>query len=574
MAIEDYEELKICPMLNLTQIDWSAPLLTANFGAGFGAGALTAPAAGLHKWTLSANLLPDTGEHSIDYEIDGDPFSSPRFTYLFEFIKRHIALNNKPFIIRDPRTENKYLVSFDTSNFSFSALTAKIFSGGIMLIQRRSEDLDFNADGSIDLIVKPPLLDTMIAAWEVGDILGAADGDLIDLFTSVYGNPYAISASGGLRPTYKNAAGFTANGRPCLLFNEAHGMQGAFGETYDQPFTLYLVASIDTTNAQVLAAGDDGVNNMSIYCVDGKIKSYNRDTDTYVDTLTQALPMVTARLAFRIDGADSKAFKNGVGGTTFDNGTAAIDGFTIGTYYGLNAVFMGGKYYAALLYEGAHTDEQIAAVDSYLKQKYMGETLPQVVAVGDSMTEGYLLSNPATESYTGQLQTLLGSGWNTFNTGISGYRLDQILTNAQRKAFDLNRDTRSQNIMILQGGFNDLYQGTAFATVQSRFEALYEAAVAAGFTPVVIPLPPSVYAGTPSTYMARSGDLTLGDMHLFNEWLEATYPTEYVGAIAADANVGETANTGNSTYFYDDLHLKAAGYAIYAAHIAAKINSL
>lgn len=144
-----FEELKIQKFLNLSNLEWSAPLLTANFGDGYGAGILTGSAAGLHRWSLSADLLPDLDEYSIDYVLDDDPESDTRFEYLFSFIKRHTALGAKPFRIKDPRSGKFYLASFEGVSFGFEALTAKLFRGGVTLNQRRARGVPFNVDGSL-----------------------------------------------------------------------------------------------------------------------------------------------------------------------------------------------------------------------------------------------------------------------------------------------------------------------------------------------------------------------------------------------------------------------------------------
>lgn len=149
MAIDDFEQLK-SDILNITQLGWAAPTLTANFGGGYQAGALVAPY-GLHRWSLSADLIPDTGDYTVDYEVDGDPLTDPRFTYIFEFFKRHLLLGNKPFVFTNARTEKKYLVSFSETEKDFTQITGKIFSGGVTLIERRASGLSFNDDGSIDL---------------------------------------------------------------------------------------------------------------------------------------------------------------------------------------------------------------------------------------------------------------------------------------------------------------------------------------------------------------------------------------------------------------------------------------
>ena len=43
----------------------------------------------------------------------------------------------------------------------------------------------------------------------------------------------------------------------------------------------------------------------------------------------------------------------------------------------------------------------------------------RVACVGDSITAGYGLSDPGTQSYPAQLQALLGSGYSVGNFGVS-----------------------------------------------------------------------------------------------------------------------------------------------------------
>ncbi len=44
----------------------------------------------------------------------------------------------------------------------------------------------------------------------------------------------------------------------------------------------------------------------------------------------------------------------------------------------------------------------------------------KVACVGDSITAGYGLANPGTQSYPAQLQTILGGGYTVENYGASG----------------------------------------------------------------------------------------------------------------------------------------------------------
>jgi hypothetical protein len=159
VAIEDFEELQLSSFINVTAIGWRPPTLTANFGAGYSAGAVVA-AYGLRRWTLQADVLPDSDEFTINYIVDGDDFTLPRFSYFLDFFQRHLMLGNKPFVIKDPRTAKKYLVGFSRSivesGFDADQITATVLSGGTELEERRVSGVTFNADGSIDLDYTPP----------------------------------------------------------------------------------------------------------------------------------------------------------------------------------------------------------------------------------------------------------------------------------------------------------------------------------------------------------------------------------------------------------------------------------
>lgn len=171
MGLENYEILQHEKMLNIQPFGWKGNLLTANFGDGFGAGALSGKSSGLHRWGMSAGVLPDMDCYSIDYSVDESDFTATRFVYFLEFFKRHITLGNKPFLIE---FRNKFwLVSFDSDQIDFEQMTATLFTGGtVSLRQRRVADLQFQADGSVFDI---SLLSQISHHWKANAIAGAVD---------------------------------------------------------------------------------------------------------------------------------------------------------------------------------------------------------------------------------------------------------------------------------------------------------------------------------------------------------------------------------------------------------------
>jgi lysophospholipase L1-like esterase len=80
----------------------------------------------------------------------------------------------------------------------------------------------------------------------------------------------------------------------------------------------------------------------------------------------------------------------------------------------------------------------------------------RVVCLGNSITEGYTTSNPATDSYPAQLGTLLGQNWLVMNGGVSGRTMlrhgDYPLWNEQKFADALAFNPDIVTIML---GTND-----------------------------------------------------------------------------------------------------------------------
>lgn len=149
-TLADFETLQHARLANISGLGWSAPLISANFGGGFGAGIISNQDYGLHRWQITSEFLPDKLDFTVDYTVDEVDETDPYFTYYFEFFKRHILRGNKPFIIQDHRENKYYLVSFDNPDIDFSRVTAKFYtSEGLTVTERRHADLEFNADGSL-----------------------------------------------------------------------------------------------------------------------------------------------------------------------------------------------------------------------------------------------------------------------------------------------------------------------------------------------------------------------------------------------------------------------------------------
>jgi hypothetical protein len=152
-----YAELDLTGM-DFDSVDFEVAVLKANFGEGYGAGALVGSSAGLHKWKLSSGALP--GDASYGSLIDGEA----RFDYYWDFFKARMAEGNGIFIV-DFRGK-KYHASFVEPRLSFEVFTYDLFGGGIEIEQRRVSGVVYESDGSVD--ATPPSIPTGLAATALG----------------------------------------------------------------------------------------------------------------------------------------------------------------------------------------------------------------------------------------------------------------------------------------------------------------------------------------------------------------------------------------------------------------------
>lgn len=100
----------------------------------------------------------------------------------------------------------------------------------------------------------------------------------------------------------------------------------------------------------------------------------------------------------------------------------------------------------------------------------------KVACVGDSITAGYGLANPGTQSYPAQLQALLGSGYAVGNYGNSGTTVLKRSDNTYWNSWAYRASVQSSpNIVVIMFGANDSKPWNWDA---AKFEADYRALIA------------------------------------------------------------------------------------------------
>jgi lysophospholipase L1-like esterase len=203
-----------------------------------------------------------------------------------------------------------------------------------------------------------------------------------------------------------------------------------------------------------------------------------------------------------------------------------------------------------------------------------------VVCDGDSITAGYLLSNPYTQDWPAQTEAALGSAYVFNNFAVSGETVATMTTNAPSTIDPLVSSAYRNNIAVLFGGTNDIYfdadsDDTASTTI-SRVVAYCQARQAAGWQVVVTTLlPRDDFPGT-STLPATQATHFEARRQAFNTYIRNNWQS-FANALADvgnDPNMGQAGDETNATLFTDGVHPTAAGAAIVAGYMQAAILSL
>lgn len=119
----------------------------------------------------------------------------------------------------------------------------------------------------------------------------------------------------------------------------------------------------------------------------------------------------------------------------------------------------------------------VAGLVALVAMEVVGAAPVTVACVGDSITEGAGLANPATESYPAKLQRLLGAGYQVRNYGVSGRTLlkQGDFPYWKEAAYAQSRND-SPDVVVLKLGTNDSKpQNWKYGT---NFVADYQALIA------------------------------------------------------------------------------------------------
>jgi lysophospholipase L1-like esterase len=154
-------------------------------------------------------------------------------------------------------------------------------------------------------------------------------------------------------------------------------------------------------------------------------------------------------------------------------GTTTLNGTISGN--AVLGVAQGGTARTTLTADSILTGNTTGAVKS---SEVYASSAYTVVALGDSITQ--------LGSYPTRLGSLLGSGWQVLNEGITGQTTTAIAARVATSATE--RSTAAY--VIVAAGINDVAQGVSAGTIQTNLQAIYTALSGAGKTVVALNIPP------------------------------------------------------------------------------------
>ena len=240
-------------------------------------------------------------------------------------------------------------------------------------------------------------------------------------------------------------------------------------------------------------------------------------------------------------------------------GSYNAGGFAIGAAVGTSADIE----VAAVVIINTSEDAKINALRDDLNSIYgIYGSKNRLVFDGDSLTAGIVYS----ETYPNQAMSLITGSWDMYNTGSGGYGISSLRGRGTTTVDGLYNATVAKNVVVVWGGTNDLV-GVSAQSTYDTLRGYCEDRRARGWKVVVLSMLPRQYGNEPADFEERRT--------AFNVLLDANhnFADAYV-PLHNNTVIGDDDDCLNTTYYFDKLHMTAAGYGVVAAQVAPVVNAL
>lgn len=220
--------------------------------------------------------------------------------------------------------------------------------------------------------MSPPITTGLQAHYDADAIIGLADNDPIGQWDDISGNLRHVTASGTARPIYRTGV---LNGKPVVRFdgvNDWLRFAGGLADRFSQPNTIYAVAQSNIlTGVRPLYSGDlVGERHQLVIRGDDVGDPWRLFAGTVRDVASADINSHFITTVW--NGASSQFRLSGVqtnpGGTV---GTQSLRLFSVGSDHA-GTSFWSGDIAEILVYNAAHSAQEISDTEDYLETKWFG----------------------------------------------------------------------------------------------------------------------------------------------------------------------------------------------------------
>ena len=189
-------------------------------------------------------------------------------------------------------------------------------------------------------------------------------GGVVSQWDDKSGNGYDVTQ--GTAAAQPSSGTRTLNSLNVIDFGGNDYMQVAFGTTYTQPNTVFLVGQFDTGLSVTMFDGDDATNR-NLFSYSSTEPAWRMFAGSSVTGGTADSNAHVFRLVY--NGASSTGHVDAVATISGNPGGASIDGCTVGSNYA-GTFNLDGFIAEVIVVDGTLTAGQIADTESYLANKW------------------------------------------------------------------------------------------------------------------------------------------------------------------------------------------------------------
>lgn len=448
-----------------------------------------------------------------------------------------------------------------TAAYSLSRLRSSYTGAAIRVINPMTlvqTDIGFDPDGNFDRHYAKTL-------YNVGDTLEIIkiydqSGNGLDLSPISSSHRYKLDLGGDKAAMLTGTASFSG-----------WAYQSSGTTNLSTPKYFFTTEFYNENGQQILF--DVGGGNQFEYRMEGGTTGGKRIIATNGSLVTFSNSYLTDS-AIASDGIYQTTMLFGTGNDTARvNGTKTYTGvnagdtprigviLSLGDYAGGNSIPWYGKIYEAIIMDG-----MVDSVDrNKIEQSQIAyyQNGKRIVVFGNSLAYGQLTDDKYVDAYGPRLKSQLSEGWDVINRGSAGDILSNMIQwRYAKEVRPLYRPNAKRNVLILDGGTNDIVGGLSAANVFDSTVVMYNLATADGWDVYIRNLP---HQNTWPAYQPT--------MDAANVLIAAQWPDRFLDA-RSDPNIGTSGNPSNTAYYYDGVHLTRLGYQTEASYAVPFIDNV